>query len=483
MLVCRHWRALAVSNPRLWQTIYIKKRPEWLETSVLRSGNIPLDITLKGGEAYMVHPIYEQILSHSLPILSSVQHRLRRFRIFPLSPPGYNNALKLLKGNLPALEQLSLAVLARVGFGSRLTSLGFSLSQLPSLRDLCLEHLCVTWEPSVGASLRRLVLRDCVLKSSTTGKLFHTLDEMVDVLDSCRSLEELKLHGVLASIPTNTISEPSRRKTCFPKLRKFVIWDNAPTISLLLSHLQLPVTAQVRLASYVTMYQREVRNLSHILSSFLPQDRTGLPHLRAATEARVSFVRMDSKIQAWCGDTKLTLKIRTTGTYLTDYLQRALGELRDVFSEAPLEHLTISGDFSTVQDTMPWVETFTAFPTLETMYVDGYGPPLTLVSALAHTISKPTQDPLGSDDGQAQMVVCPNLREVQMTDLSWQPGFIEAVITTLRRRGTVLGRPGLEKFDMNAFVDDDQQAEFDETMELYRDELASLIPRVEIRKV
>jgi hypothetical protein len=103
--VCRDWRKLALSAPRLWCSIYVdldrcdsEARADMVRTWIERSGHYPLSFGLENFGVLDNHPVIDIVIRHS--------HRLQHLEV--TAPPTAMKILAPLKGRLPMLQSLLL---------------------------------------------------------------------------------------------------------------------------------------------------------------------------------------------------------------------------------------------------------------------------------------------------------------------------------------------------------------------------------------
>ncbi|KAI0738233.1 hypothetical protein C8Q80DRAFT_1358212 [Daedaleopsis nitida] len=330
MLVCRLWRALALSYPRLWQEIYSVKGLRWLQIALARAGNGLLDLHMQDA--------LPSVAVSALPILIAHSRRLRTLSFPPLKGGQYRKALRLLMRDLPALTRLELSIASETGTVIDHYPLVVSPEAFPALRILRLSCFLIPWEPSAYAKLTRIDLRGCTRSISSSPPRFEPYP------------------------PVH-----------FPKLRRLVIWDRVTDVSRFMSYIRLPPTTVVRLVATYNR-QTDIRALSNVFLSLLPPDRTGLPMLRSSTKAVLMFSEENGKMYGFNSTKSITLKLCAPVRRSWDaYLGRALAEFPVVFAGAPLEELGVTGNLGYVAGASAWLAALSPFPKLKLLHVGGDG--------------------------------------------------------------------------------------------------------------
>ncbi|KAI0710690.1 hypothetical protein C8Q76DRAFT_694727 [Earliella scabrosa] len=382
MLVCRLWRALALSVPQLWQEIHVRNGLQWFEIALPRSGNGPLDLHFHAASA--------KVAILALPKLAGLTRRIRTLALPPLGASQYRKTLALLNKPFPILSVLQLAITSEIGLIISHAPLDISLAHFPALRTVRLSCFLIDWEPEAYSKLKRIDLRGCTV--SSFGGLY-SFEQLMDMLAGCRVLEELELQQSISSIVI--VNLPPEVEDYPPvhleKLRRLVIWDKAPVVARFLSYIRVPPTALVRLAGTHDRHVN-IHALSDAALSLLPKDRdpSALPILQSVKRASITFLGEIAKMRGWDGDTKVTIKLRASVPKKWEtYLERGLREFRAIFAGAPLEELVVTGLHDYVSDSATWVDLLAAFPKLRLLEVYGFGDPQHVLAALSHTAKVP----------------------------------------------------------------------------------------------
>ncbi|KAI0700260.1 hypothetical protein C8T65DRAFT_811998 [Cerioporus squamosus] len=463
LLVCREWRAVAVTTPILWKVIHVDKSLKWLQLSLPRTRTAPLDFIFRNAILAL----------ESIPILCSVSHRIRKLALPEMNHAGFTLVRRtVFKKQLPLLEELDLSITSEIGMMIRAAPLGFTPDRFPKLHTFRLSCFLIDFEPAAYTKLRRLDLRGCTVSAMFGG--MYSYEQLIDMLAGCEALEELQLQQSISTIVlTNLPPEREHRVIRLSKMRKFIIWDKTPVVARFLSYIDLPIESTVRIVGTYDS-RTDIRAARNAFVSLLPKDRSGFPILRAVTKADLAFFQTHAKLRAWRGDTKVTFKLRSsTDRKWEFYFNRGLNEFRDVFAGAPLEELKLLGDMGAVpKDSTTWRDTFAAYPTLKRLLVTGYRSPIPMLRALA-------ESPPGHGDsavGSAQ-VVTPKLHYVQLQYLPWYEGYMDTLVETLRQRAS-RGAEGLDTLDIEFLVREEDKAKCEQSVSQHDDELRSLVRNV-----
>ena len=332
MLVCREWRALAVSTPGLWRVIHVDKSLKWLQLSLPRTRTMALDLIFRN----------TMLALGAIPILCAVSHRIRKLALPEMTGGSFVNVRRtIFMEKLAALEELDLSISSAIGMMIRQAPLGFTPDRFPRLHTFRLSCFLIDFQPAAYKKLRRLDLRGCTVSAMFGG--MYSYEQLIDMLAGCEGLEELQLQqSISAIVLINLPHEREHRVIRLSKMRKFVIWDKTPVVSRFLSYIDLPMESSVRIVGTYDS-RTDIRTAVDAFVSLLPKDRSGFPILRAVTSADLAFFQTHAKLRAWRGDTKVTLKLRSsTDRKWEFYFHRGLREFRDIFAGAPLAELKMA---------------------------------------------------------------------------------------------------------------------------------------------
>ncbi|RDX42267.1 hypothetical protein OH76DRAFT_1411349 [Lentinus brumalis] len=463
MLVCREWRAVAVTTPSLWKVIHVDKSLKWLQFSLPRTRTSPLDFIFRN----------VMLALEAIPVICSVSHRIRKLGLPEMNNAGFTLIRRtIFKTELPLLEELDLSISSEIGMMIRAAPLGFTPDHFPKLHTFRLSCFLIDFKPNAYKNLRRLDLRGCTVSSMFGG--LYSYEQLIDMLDGCKALEELQLQQSISTIVLiNLPPEREHRVIRLAKVRKFVIWDKTPVVARFLSYIDLPIESSMRIVGTYDS-RTNIRTAKDAFVSLLPMDRSGFPILRAVDRADLAFFQTHAKLRAWRGDTKVTFKLRSsTDRKWEFYFNRGLNEFRDVFAGAPLQELKLLGDMGGVpKDSTTWRDTFAAYPTIKRLLVTGYRSPIPMLRALAESPSAPGD----SAPGSAQ-VVAPRLDYVQLQYLPWYEDYMDTLVETLRQRMS-RGAAKLDTVDIEFLVREEDKAKCEQSLNVHHDELRSLVSNV-----
>ncbi|KAM5544291.1 hypothetical protein V8D89_001951, partial [Ganoderma adspersum] len=344
MLVCRHWRDVAVATPALWRTIDVKKTSfNWMELALTRSGDATIDVSFPS-----------DVNKEHASLLQPHCHRLRSLRVRSWSLC----ALPLISSTLPALETLE-TYRNLDGDRNRPSNLGITRARFPSLRCLRLVWTVIPQDASFYTPLRRLALVRCPFKAS--------LEEFVELLAGCPDLEYLELNDFLQQLSGGENVGPP---LSLPSLVSVGVFCHAPIHSArFLSRIIVP-SRSVELAVVASLYNEE--HPEGTVRASVPQNLAGtVPSLATLTWARITV-----SFEQWFieghptlpgpDETPLAVFSLTTSWLTFEWrhqMSEGLADLLAVFGAAPLTHLEVVGSCATVT-AETWTTVFRTFPCL-----------------------------------------------------------------------------------------------------------------------
>lgn len=196
--VCRGWRDLIISSPRLWS--YWRFQEAWdlsmLETFLERSKSVPLSIVFEKKSRWTPRNLRNLILILSKPEVSK--------RIGLLHIPCLNSELaewyRSFTSPAPLMYSLHLEFDEMLGHPPTYTN--FFGMCMPSLRDVHIDCLSAPWMPAAYKNLTRLRL---------SRQEAPSLDDVLEMLRSSPKLEELELQFI--SKLKTTVSSTSNRNS------------------------------------------------------------------------------------------------------------------------------------------------------------------------------------------------------------------------------------------------------------------------------
>ncbi|TFK84211.1 hypothetical protein K466DRAFT_665300 [Polyporus arcularius HHB13444] len=472
MLVCRHWRALGVSAPSLWQLIEVGKNKSWVELALLRSGSLPIRLLVT--DKY--HP------SQSLFFLLPHTNRIQKFiHQSALSHELVAPLRCLFDALMPVLDEIEILDPSHPFVAPTFGLPELRIAELSKLRTLRLSFVPISLDANALCKLHCLALEGPVFNDSSV-----SYSNFLRVLQGCLELKELRLRRLLSRLPNRT--PPDHAITLnLPKLRKLVIWDLPSVTSSFLAGMHLSPEVTLRVCHPLARRLSDARMVD-AFPSLLPTDRSGIPILQSVTSASINcWQDFDVALKGTVGGAKVSLKV--VGSKCDDgsfYLDAALREFRLLFAGAPIKQLEISGDLDTVSSIDDHLSFLDGFPALQTIDVTAQGSPLTFLLALARpspflpSDASDSSEPsgAGSDEQSSECIVCPELRSLTLAYVDWQQGLIEALVTVLRRR-IDHGLPKLENLALTlstskAGPPEEVGEQLEDTLGVYEEELKSL---------
>ncbi|OSD07135.1 hypothetical protein PYCCODRAFT_1463438 [Trametes coccinea BRFM310] len=418
--VCRHWRAIVIANHLLWQSVDVHEDLQPLLAALSFPGSKTVEVA------------FHDPIQFDLKLFDIYQYRDRfsQLHLPEMHHENFDPVYELFGSHLPKLKEVTVAakrVRERPPYYRRPSDdPPFDLPPLimPSLTAATLSGLALPWVSSSFARLHHLELYDC----SYSGP-FLPFSGFLDVLESLTLLKVLRLHGFLYSA-CKEISPTPGRVVSLPALTDFAVGDYEAEVHMLLQSVHLP--SRVHAAVYVRPPTQEELdapesmtdiNFSHIL----PGDRSLFPLLRTAETVRITASHDVLQLAAIKGDEHLVLDIATGVEGCGRLVYFALDGLIDLFSQAPLRTLDITGEF-TFELYCPyrWVAVFAQFPTLENLRMEptevvwDFKPVLSALAQPARGIHGADFGPpaLGAPPNDSQ-VLCPRLKKIDFDGVRW----------------------------------------------------------------
>ncbi|PIL29060.1 hypothetical protein GSI_09108 [Ganoderma sinense ZZ0214-1] len=279
MLVCRHWREVALASRKLWCTFNpnFRSKAEWIHLCLARSAPATLYVDCEAIGAH--HPLHDRLFPHV--------HRIRRLHYGTLSTKSVHPALALLGEGMPALEVLNFQFDLRhhrLGelTADRLHDLVLTHHRFPRLFDLVLVGIAAPSDFALFANLRRLCLRHCAAKFS--------LRHFLEALDATGALEILELSGFLQHLCDDRQITPiaHRQPLRLSRLTRLLITKHSPSLtSHFLSHLIIPSTALLYVYSLLADV-REDEVQETIAAIVPPKPAASLPVLAQVADVEVT---------------------------------------------------------------------------------------------------------------------------------------------------------------------------------------------------
>ncbi|KAF7970720.1 hypothetical protein HWV62_23210 [Athelia sp. TMB] len=242
MQICRHWRSIALSTPRLWTYLTVRARNEAIpEPSSLlvkewlsRAGSLPLSIKVEATVSLSPN-LVDTLASfrsqiHSLDVLAQDQERQ-----------------KLFDGDMANLASLSI----------RSSGIAHSFplpNAMPNLRRLVVPGIeQSSTMPFSWADLTALDVTDSI-----------EFNQCFPIFHQCRSLSRLALHRI-----DGTHDATYRACATLPHLRFLQLSPNRD-VGILLDHLTLPNLRQANVAELHSAGRSNVAFLSFLTRSACP---------------------------------------------------------------------------------------------------------------------------------------------------------------------------------------------------------------------
>ena len=266
MLVCRHWRALAISTPFLWQAVKVRGKVAWFNLVLERSKGLPLDVVIhRSASASNISKCTRNLSAHF--------RRVRSIH-FPAMTVQIEMLNTIFRRPIPPLTDLDLLVKS----GGQLN---LSPDLLPALRSLRISSCAIQWNPTMISRLHRLDLDKCTCQGGAV-----TLDDLLDVIVSAVYLQDLRLRNFVSALrqPSGSETEPLI-PVLLPNLRKIEIYDLPHLVSRFLSFVRLEPHTDVLITGLVL---DTVPDTKDAFPSLLPLDRSGLPLLQTVTAGRIT---------------------------------------------------------------------------------------------------------------------------------------------------------------------------------------------------
>ena len=438
MRICRRWYYLARSSPTLWRAVRVGPLPRALE-HLARC----LKLSATSSLHISIHDYRKEIYTLIYPEV----HRVEVLEIIIVD--GFWATV------LSVEEFLALKTLRIKCSSSVDSTLHLLPTHFPQLRSLDLEGVELPNDARIYARLRVLRLRNCYSDLPKAAFL--------DILSTCPDLEELVLVQALAG---DQVRDPpvrlplSRPRTVLRRMKKLQIADNVEDPEIIpqfLKRIVLPSSAYVNIIcspSWPNEPQGDPMGI--FMRALHPNALSSFPSISHVTHAKLYYMWANDHSDSEKGEFRLSGR-GADGLALVDYefiWRRHFSQLicfdllqvlfvRDLFHGAPLTHLKITpGDAVCVEIKVgEWLDTFTTFPTLEELHIDGWSTAKHLWSALQ------------PESGAA--LLCPQLRSISLQEIwssaiaqddSETRAFFDGMVDALRARGAKGAR--LEKLDI-----------------------------------
>ncbi|KAI1793743.1 hypothetical protein LXA43DRAFT_204089 [Ganoderma leucocontextum] len=459
MLVCRHWRYVALSTPRLWRVIEVGKDLKWMGLAVSRSQNATLDISFWWNASV--------IASH--PILLPVAERITVLTFNNVYEHQLAAALRLVNSAQSSLIKLCLARTPREraswqdAFPNALHSVSFGRQRFPAMTALTIEGVRMTLQDPQAffSRLRVLDVSRCLLLCDPP---IFTVSTFLDVLARCAALEEVSLCGVLSQFHHDQPEHVGKsiqqsRIVSIPKLRKLTIQDKVEVVSSSLSSLLVPPNVRVQLVGELESLSEDWAEPGLFIPVLPLNWRQTLPILDTV---RAVTLDIDLGIRAFSDHGGVEIALDIKDGHQDVPMSRTVDEAIQLFSNAPLTSLTIVAYMVDELEEAEWSRLFAGFRTLESFALSGMGlDTVRVFDALA-------ESQLGED---GDPVVCPNLRKLRVSGPLWSDDTLQCVVECLatRARGNAAN---LEKLELQLGFD--SYEDFEETKKNFLGEVGAV---------
>ncbi|KAI0711356.1 hypothetical protein C8Q76DRAFT_797667 [Earliella scabrosa] len=408
--VCRHWRKVACSTPRLWRFVGVCSSPAWLALCLERCAGLLVDISL--GE--------RKNRSDMRYILSSSISQIRSLSFLACAYTDMSLAASILSKPCTALEDLSICAQRSFGSGYRTELVKLHPDFLPRLRSLELKGFPIPKHLHSYSHLRSLALE--------TFTESIDLDMFLDVVDALPHLESLSFY-----INRCVDSDDERSEVIsLPSLHTLDLYFESYAFGMqALASLRVPAARSVTVM--VEVPENDVDTVYHLL----PPDPNLILPMRAAVTSAELLIRAEGDnytIRVHDVDQVHKIELSLSGPQrdFPDFgdgfdwrhaLPRALRELFLIVPTSPLTSISLYGGLATV-GVSEWRDVFVRYPRLESITLRGHGSAETFWTAI--------------QSSSAESMPCPHLRFVQTlvspSARSTKHGEFQAILNALRLR-------------------------------------------------
>lgn len=283
LAVCRYWRNIIVAAAEFWRVIDVGRRTEWLKLCMERSGpDLLVIVSFRSADISF---------ARALEILVPHAHRIAGLHCWSIRCDENLTTSAMLPVSMPALTTLALRVQhthspsdnRRPRWHTAVPSIPLTDEAFSKLRSLRLFSLVPTVLPQSALSdLRSLQLAGLSAYLLTSYKLSN----FFALLNKCGCLEELSLPDALAGVIADL---PQWEVMALPNLRTLTIGGIVERVCLLISHIQVPAHANIKLST--VQASRSPHELLAALFNILPRDKRtrdcSFPILRFVSRVKV----------------------------------------------------------------------------------------------------------------------------------------------------------------------------------------------------
>ncbi|KAI0061052.1 hypothetical protein BV25DRAFT_1992574 [Artomyces pyxidatus] len=256
--VCRRWREIALSTPRLWIVVDFSLGPSWLKEVLARSKHLP--IALDNNSSPIPYKAANIISCNIFRATSMVLRDLED------DSDGCSSIYDIsLSRPAPLLQNLSLHSVPSFALPFKLFG-----NHAPQLRRLSLTNCwALPWTSNIWKQLVHLDLT--FLNPTNPDEDTPLLEDFLCLLETTTALETLKLHQF---VPCVDASEDIQIVN-LPHLRLFIVNGDAAQCASFIVRLRIPPTARLRITSSTDGGYREFDPLLSSLSEYVsPRTRT-----------------------------------------------------------------------------------------------------------------------------------------------------------------------------------------------------------------
>lgn len=399
--VCRSWRAIASSTPLLWNDIHVgpDMNAVLFQAFLERSHPIPIAVSFASTTKLAVY-------------LALIRAHLSRVRVLRFDSTPRSEAdlvADLLDESMPALEELSVLLNPSLNEDEdeedeedvvtyqeeEVFAWRPQEQKLPNLVDLSLRGVILAFSATLGASLKRLELCDCI-------GLGASLAVLNEVLRRCSSLEELVIRRYRCN---DERMGPGPRIALPKKLRTLILEDTHWYTAYVLDTFYVQRRVQVSITKLVEDDPDD--DLDGPISVCIPEDKTCLPIL-----AKVNRVHA----QVRCGDGSCVIVgalgahqivVNSVATRFRAIVPDIAQDLVALFGAAPLAELVVDCVGTHIITSPEWVRMLGHFPLLRRLAViGGSNDKQYEYDARSHLLAALQED---------RSALCPNLRDLTLS--------------------------------------------------------------------
>lgn len=218
MLVCRHWKDVAINTPILWTQITAGTRHslDKARRKLERSKSAMLHVSVDFSPRVENTSVTTESIARTMELLRTSIWRWKSFRMTVPNRPQANAALRLCKDEAPVLETLSIRILHSMQEDHYSHApLPIFAGRLPSIKSTSFTSFNFGWDTGLVTGLR-------VLKLGGYWNGFSpSVDAILTILRNCPQLEELALRNMSDVDPDSCgaiVSDPSEQDGFTEKL-------------------------------------------------------------------------------------------------------------------------------------------------------------------------------------------------------------------------------------------------------------------------